>query len=168
LKKALVVLGVSALAVTVPVASAAKKPESPRAKTMKATLAPVGTAPDVQALKGKAQLVDGKRNDKVSIHVRGLAAGGSYAWHVHALETTDTSANPCAAGAPQGDIVTAFATYDNLVPDSDGNDSDTARSKAFKAAKTGVVYYVNVHAHTGTETPGAPIACGILKTKKKG
>ena len=165
MRKALLVLGVGALAATVPVASAAKKPDSPRAKVYRATLAPVGTAEELQGIRGKAQLVDGKKNDKVSVHVRGLEDRGRHAWHVHALRTSDPAADPCEAGAPQGGIVTDFKVYDPLVGGADGNDSDVARSKTFRAARTGVVYYVNVHASTGDETVGAPIACGILKRK---
>ena len=44
------------------------------AKTYKASLA---------AVTGTAQLVDGKKNNTVSLHMRNLAPGTAYLWHVH-------------------------------------------------------------------------------------
>src|SRR5262245_8272754 len=70
----------SALAVTAVADAHGKK------HTYRASLAPVNpaaTTAGVAAVRGKAQLVDGKRNNKVSLHVRGLAPGTTYIWHIH-------------------------------------------------------------------------------------
>src|SRR5829696_222768 len=104
---ALVIVGVLALA---GVAAANHK----GAKTYRAKLAPVGalTAPT-----GKSHLVDGKKNNFVTIHVKGLQAGTSYPWHVHKFAAGVT--DPCAA---QGPIDDRF-TYGTLTGNEDGNGS---------------------------------------------
>src|ERR687898_3141106 len=56
------------------------------AKTYRADLVPVNPAATTAGLPtvvGKSQLVDGKKNNKVSLHMRGLAADTTYLWHVH-------------------------------------------------------------------------------------
>jgi hypothetical protein len=163
MKRSLAALAVLALAVGAPAGVLAKngpkpKKPTPRAKVLKATIGPVGTDAGYAGIEGKAQLVDGKRNDKVSIHVRGLRPGTTYPWHVHAVAAD--APNPCAQGAPQGPIVTAF-TYRALTADASGNANSNARSRTFTVDST-KKYYVNVHSPTTFE----PIACGVLKGKK--
>src|SRR3954453_2166952 len=56
------------------------------AKAYKASLTavnPAATTAGLATVTGKAQLVDGKKNNKVSLHMRNLAAGTTYLWHVH-------------------------------------------------------------------------------------
>lgn len=166
MKRTLPLLLSSALVLAAPVGAVAHKggkghkhsKPSPRAKVLKATLGPVGTDALYAGIRGKAQLVDGKKNDKVSVHVRNLKPGTTYPWHVHVVDAD--APNPCVEGAPQGPIVTAF-TYKTLKANESGNASSKATSKTFTADKT-KKYYVNVH----DPNTLAPIACGVLKGKK--
>jgi Cu/Zn superoxide dismutase len=67
------------------VASVATADSGRSAKTYKASLAavnPAATTAGLATVVGKAQLVDGKKNNKVSLHVRNLAATTMYLWHV--------------------------------------------------------------------------------------
>lgn len=124
------------------------------AKTYKADLDPVvegTTAPT-----GKTKLVDGKKNNKVKVHVKGLTPGTSYPWHVHVLPAGVT--DPCAEGAPQGPIDTRF-TYGVLTGNEAGNARAKGKSTTFNWGED--EYYVNVH----DPTTGAPIACGVLERK---
>jgi hypothetical protein len=124
------------------------------AKTYKAPIAPVAAGATDPA--GKSKLVDGKKNNKVGIHVTGLTPGTTYPWHVHVLAAGVT--DPCAEGAVQGPIVTAF-TYGALTANEDGNASARGRSTTFDWGTAS--YYVNVH----DPVSGAPIACGVLSRK---
>lgn len=156
-------LAITALVLGAPMGAAAHKGKphhkhAKPAKTYKANLGPVGTDAEYAGIHGKAQLVDGKKKDKVSIHVRGLKAGTTYPWHIH--ETAAGVTNPCAAGAAQGPIVTAF-TYKTLKARKSGNANSSGRSKTFTADPT-KSYYVNVH----DPASGTPIACGVLKGKR--
>src|SRR3954451_18532373 len=57
-----------------------------RAHTYRASLTPVNpaaTTAGVANVRGKAQLVDGTRDNKLSLHLRGLAARTTYIWHIH-------------------------------------------------------------------------------------
>lgn len=128
---------------------------SSSAKTYKASLKP--TTAGATAPTGKAHLVDGKKNNPLSISVKGLTAGTVYPWHVHKF--ADGVTDPCAAGAAQGPIDTRF-TYSQLKANSDGNASAKGRSKTFQWGSD--KYYVNVH----DPVSGAPIACGVLKRQK--
>ena len=124
------------------------------AKTYRATIAPVPVGATVPT--GKAHLVDGKKNNFVTIHVKGLTAGTTYPWHVHPFAAGVL--NPCLPGAPQGPIDTRF-TYGPLTGNDSGNGSAKGKSTTFDwgTAK----YYVNVH----DPATGAPIACGVLTRK---
>lgn len=53
------------------------------AKVYRATLAPV--AVDATTPTGRAHLVDGKKNNIVTVHAKGLTTGTSYPWHIHAF-----------------------------------------------------------------------------------
>jgi hypothetical protein len=126
------------------------------AKVYRATLEPV--AEGATAPTGKAHLVDGKKNNFVTVHAKGLTSGTDYEWHIHEFATGVT--DPCAEGAAQGPIVTAF-TYGDLIGNEAGNGSAKGKSSTFNAdpAKR---YYVNIHAAPGI---GAPISCGVLTRK---
>ena len=65
------------------------------AKVYRATLQavdPAATTAGLATVTGRAQLVDGKRNNKVSLHMRNLAPGTTYLWHVHTGSCAATGA----------------------------------------------------------------------------
>lgn len=124
------------------------------AKSYRAKLAPVATG--ATAPTGKAHLVDGKKNNFVTVHAKGLAAGTTYPWHVHLLPAGVT--DPCVAGATQGPIDTRFV-YGALTANEDGNAHAKGKSTSFDWGTN--KYYVNIH----NPTTGAPIACGLLTRK---
>jgi hypothetical protein len=136
------------------------------AKPYKASLTavnPAATTAGLAGVVGKAQLVDGKKNNKVSLHMRNLAADTVYLWHVH--EGT------CAAtGAPVAGWTyrTQDAGNGTLTSNESGNGNTRGKSLTFNAdpAKS---YSVNVHVSTLTNglAPGTIIACGDLKASKK-
>jgi hypothetical protein len=119
------------------------------AKVYKGTFTLVGADGDyVTGSFGKAQLVDNRRNDKLSVHVRRLAPKTTYTYR---LQT-----GACKAGAPGGVDVAGF-TYKPLKTNRSGNGNSTARSKTF-AAQQGVKYKVVVYA-------GGEVAlCAQLRT----
>jgi hypothetical protein len=135
------------------------------AKPYKASLAPVNPAATTAGLatvSGKAQLVDGKKNNKVSLHMRHLAADTTYLWHVHE--------GSCAAtGAPVAGWTyrTQAGANGTLTSNDSGNANTGGRSATFNAdpAKS---YSVNVHVATPTNglAAGTIIACGDLTSTK--
>ena len=132
----------------------AKSAKVYRAKLVKTAAADTAALPDIT---GKAQLVDGKKNNKISIHVRGLKPGESYPWHIHKAKN-DTD-DPCAPGTPAADPTPYPGwTYGTLTANDAGNASAKGTSTTF--ADTGP-FYVNVHLADGTV-----IACGVLKPNK--
>jgi hypothetical protein len=135
------------------------------AKPYKASLAavnPAATTAGLATVVGKAQLVDGKKNNKVSLHVRNLAPGTVYLWHVHV--------GSCAAtGAPVAGWTyrTQVGANGTLTSDASGNANTKGKSATFNADPT-KSYSVNVHVSTPTNglAAGTIIACGDLKTSK--
>jgi hypothetical protein len=130
------------------------------ATTYKAKLAPVAAAPEATAaerdgdaaagVRGKAELVDGPRRDRVQPHVGGLTAGAGYSWSVRQ-----------AAGegdACTGEVVDAFS-YDALDARRRGHGRERARSRDF-AAEDGTSYAVVVTAADGTD-----VACGEFASR---
>jgi hypothetical protein len=137
------------------------------AKTYRASLAAVNPAASTAGLAtvvGKAQLVDGKKNNKVSLHMRNLAANTLYLWHVHE--------GSCAAtGAPVAGWT--YRTQDaggngTLTSNESGNGNTKGKSATFNADPT-KSYSVNVHVAAATNgvAIGTIIACGDLKATKK-
>lgn len=126
------------------------------AKVYRAKLAPV--AVDATAPTGRAHLVDGKKNNILTIHMKGLTPGTSYPWHLHAFALGVD--NPCVPGAPEGPIDMSFA-YRTLTGNPAGNGSAKAKSPAFNWGPATNQYYVDVH----DPVTGAPIACGVLARK---
>ena len=149
------------------VASVAVADSGHSAKTYKASLAavnPDATTAGLATVAGKAQLVDGKKKNKVSLHMRNLAAGTMYLWHVHE--------GSCAAtGAPVAGWTyrTQAGANGTLTSNESGNANTKGKSATFNAdpAKS---YSVNVHVATPTNglPAGSIIACGDLKTTKAG
>src|SRR4051794_21576484 len=136
-----------------------------RGHTYRASLAPVNpaaTTAGVAGVGGKAQLVDGKRNNKVSLHVRALAPRTTYIWHIHQ--------GSCAAtGAPLPGWL--YRTQDGagngpLTTNGAGNAPTKARSATFNVDPA-QAYSVNVHvaAPTNGLPAGTIVACGDLKGK---
>ena len=136
------------------------------AKTYKASLAavnPDATTAGLATVAGKAQLVDGKKKNKVSLHMRNLAPSTTYLWHVHD--------GTCAAtGAPVAGWT--YRTQDpagngTLTSNASGNANTKGRSATFNADPT-KSYSVNVHVSTLTNgvAAGTIIACGDLKASK--
>jgi hypothetical protein len=121
------------------------------------------TAAGIPDARGHAQLVDGRKNNKVSLHMKGLAAGETYLWHVH---QATGEGDPCAAGSTVGNPTPYPGwTYRALTADESGNANSKGRSTAFPAADEDSEgdYYVNVHLQDGTV-----VACGVLEPKRHG
>lgn len=126
------------------------------AKVYRTKLAPV--APNT-TVTGKSHLVDGKKkNNIVTVHAKGLTAGTTYPWHIHAFTAAVT--DPCAQGATQGPIVTSF-NYGELTGNEDGNGSAKGKSSSFDWGAATNRYYVNIH----DPATGTPISCGVLTRK---
>jgi hypothetical protein len=134
------------------------------AKTYKASLTavnPAATTAGLANVTGKAQLVDGK-NNKASLHMRNLAPGTVYFWHVHV--------GSCAAtGAPVAGWTyrTQAGANGTLTSNASGNGNTKGTSPTFNADPT-KSYSVNVHVSTATNglAAGTIIACGDLTTTK--
>ena len=94
---------------------------------------------------GKAHLVDGKRNDKLSVHVRRLAKRTTYTFK---LQT----------GSCGGAEVTGWR-YRALKTSRKGVGNSWARSRTFKAAK-GTKYFVAVYG-----PDGQMVVCARLSSK---
>jgi hypothetical protein len=126
------------------------------AKVYRATLAPVAVG--AASPTGKAHLVDGKKNNILTIRLKGLTPGTSYPWHLHAAAPGVD--NPCLA--PDGVIDTSFA-YGTLTGNPAGNGSSKAKSPTFNWGDPTNQYYVDAH----DPVTGEPIACGVLAQKAK-
>jgi hypothetical protein len=158
-------VGVAAIAAA-GLAGVASAASGHAAKVFKASLGPVNPAATTAGLtdvRGRAQLVDGKKNNKVSLHMRGLAATTMYLWHVHE--------GSCAAtGSPIPGFV--YRTHDamgngTLTTNAAGNANTKGKSATFNADPS-KSYSVNVHvaAPTNGLAAGTIIACGDLKASK--
>ena len=136
------------------------------AKPHKASLAPVNPAATTAGLAtvaGKAQLVDGKKNNKVSLHLSGLAPSTEYMWHVH-------SGDCAATGAPVAGWTyrTQDAAGNGLLTSDEAGIANTKGKSATFDAAAGAKYSVNVHVMAATNglPAGTIIACGDLKPLK--
>src|SRR3954469_11726359 len=145
------------------VAAVALTPGAAHAKTTvyKGTFQLVGPEADYTSGNfGKVQLVDGRRNDKLSVHVRRLARNATYVYRLQ------SAVKSCEASAPAGTPVPGW-TYRRggvLRTNRAGVANSTARSRTFKAA-TGVEYFVGVYATTPTGAQGRLMLCAELRTK---
>ena len=138
------------------------------AKTHKAALAavnPAATTAGLATVVGEAQLVDGKKRNKVSLHMRNLAAGTTYLWHVH-VGTCAATGLPVAGWTYRTQDLAGNGT---LTSNASGNANTKGRSATFNADPT-KSYSVNVHVATLTNgvAAGTIIACGDLKASKAG
>ena len=156
-----IVLLVAALLLLAAPASAHKK----HAKVSKAHLeaTEAATAAGIPDARGRAQLVDGRRRDKVSLHMKGLEPGETYLWHVH---QATAEGDPCEAGSTVGNPAPYPGwTYRELTANESGNASSKGRSTTFPVEEEDSEgdYYVNVHLEDGTV-----VACGVLERKRRG
>ena len=141
------------------IASVATAESGHSAKPYKASLAavnPAATTANLATVVGKAQLVDGKKNNKASLHMRNLAPDTLYLWHVHEGTCAAT-----LAPVPGWTYRTQVGPNGTLTSDASGNANTKGKSTTFNAdpAKS---YSVNVHLADGTI-----IACGDLQATKK-
>jgi hypothetical protein len=156
MRKAIAVAACAVLAI-LPGSALAK----PRAKVYRGTFQAVGADGAYTSGKfGKAQLVDGKRNDKLSVHVRHL---GGHARYVFRLLQAPTA---CDESAPGGTEVAGWRYRRNgvLRTSRKGNANSWARSRSF-AAQSGLEYFVGVYTATAAGGPGELVLCSELRSK---
>jgi hypothetical protein len=106
---------------------------------------------------GKAQLVDGKRNDKLSVHVRKLGSRATYTFRLQSAATA------CEQGAAGGTDVPGW-TYRRggvLVTNRHGVANGSARARGFRVDRS-VEYFVGVF-----DSSKRLVACAQLTKKKK-
>jgi hypothetical protein len=157
------ILCAGALLIAAP-ASAHEK-HGKRAKVSKAHLevTEAATAAGIPDARGRAHLVDGRRHDHVTLHMKGLEAGETYLWHVH---QATAEGDPCAADSTVGNPTPYPGwTYRTLTARDSGNANSKGRSSTFPVAEEESEgdFYVNVHLQDGTV-----IACGVLERKRRG
>jgi hypothetical protein len=155
--KKLIAAAACAALVALPATAVAK----PRAKVYRGTFQAVGSDGAYTDGKfGKAQLVDGKRNDKLSVHVRHLGARTRY---VFRLQQADTA---CEEDAPGGTDVLGWRYRRGgvLRTSRRGNANSWARSHTFKADPD-TEYFVGVYTATPTGDAGEIVLCAKLTTK---
>jgi hypothetical protein len=111
--------------------------------------AKVASATD-SSVRGKASLVDGKRRDKVQLHIKGLAAGATYTW---AVREAAGAGDACAGAA-----VAALGSAE-LRARRKGAAKARLRARGFAAAD-GASYAVVI-----TDAAGRDVACGELLRK---
>ena len=127
---------------------------------LKATEA--ATAAGIPDARGRAHLVDGRKHDHVSLHMKGLKPGETYLWHVH---QATGEGDPCKAGSTVANPAPYPGfTYRELTARASGNANSKGRSTTFPVAaeESEGDYYVNVHLENGTV-----ISCGVLERKRR-
>jgi hypothetical protein len=141
-------IALAALAAVALVPATADAKSKGKGKVLRGEFTLVGSDGDyVTGNFGKAHLVDGKRNDKLSVHVRRLAKRTTYTFK---LQT----------GSCGGAEVTGW-TYKPLKTSRSRVGNSTARSKTFKVVK-GTKYFVSVYA-----PDGQLVVCARLSSKGK-
>ena len=135
-----------------------------RSKVLRGEFTFIGADGDYVSGKfGKAQLVDGPKNDKLSVHVRRLASRTRYAFRL------EQSARACEADAPAGTPVPGW-TYRRggiMKTSRKGVANSWARSTTF-SAQPGVAYFVGVYSLTPAGTPDQLVLCAELRGKRHG
>jgi hypothetical protein len=160
MKRILALFALLSLALALPAAAPAKKKQKHshhRAKVLKGSFRAVGADGAYTDKKfGRAQLVDNRKRDKLSVHLRGLAPRATYTF---ALYSVAKGQPRCEEGASGGTQESAFAPKSKRT-NKRGNLNAKQRSKTFKA-RAARRYFVLV-------SEGAqPIACAKLKGKRK-
>jgi hypothetical protein len=159
-----IALGAAVVAALALPATAGADHNAKRAKVYRAHLeaTAAATTAGIPDVRGRAQLVDGRKKNKVSIHVRGLTAGQTYLWHVHQAKT---AGDPCTDSAVGNPTPYPGWEYRALTAGPAGNANSKGKSSTFPLAApqdTGQAYYVNVHLLDGTV-----VACGVLERKAR-
>jgi hypothetical protein len=160
MKRLLALVALVSLALALPAVAPAKKRHKHashhRTTVLKGSFRAVGADGAYTDRKfGKAQLVDNRRRDKLSVHLRRLAPRTSYTF---ALYSVAKGQPRCEDGASGGTQETAFAPKVKTT-NQRGNLNATQRSKTFKADRA-KRYFVLVS--DGAE----PVACAKLNGKK--
>jgi hypothetical protein len=121
------------------------------------------SSPGIRYSNGLRSFVDGKKNNKVSLHMRNLAADTVYLWHVHE-GTCDATGAPAAGWTYRMQDLAGNGT---LTSDASGNANTKGKSGTFNADPS-KSYSVNVHVSTLTNglATGTVIACGDLNASK--
>ena len=150
---------VATVAVTAVALSPATAGAHSRAKTYRGTFQLVGADGSYTSDSfGKAQLVDGPRNDQLSVHVRHLGKRATYTFRLLSAPTA------CEAGAPAGTEVPGWSYRRGglLVTNRKGSANSFARARGFKVSRD-VEYYVGVF----NKDDGQIVACAQLTKKRK-
>jgi hypothetical protein len=160
MKRFLALLALLSLALAVPATSPAKKRHKHskhRTTVLKGSFEAVGADGAYTDKKfGKAHLVDNRKRDKLSVHVRRLAPRTTYTF---ALYSVPKGQPRCEQGASGGTQETAFPPKSKRT-NARGHLNAKQRSKTFKVDRA-KRYFVLV-------SEGAqPVACAKLKAKKK-
>jgi hypothetical protein len=159
MKRFLALLALLSLALALPALAPAKhkkKHSHHGAEVLKGSFRAVGADGAYTDKKfGKAQLVDNRKRDKLSVHLRRLAPRTTYTF---ALYSVAKGQPRCEEGASGGTQETAFPPKSKRT-NRRGNLNATQRSKTFKA-KAARRYFVLVS--DGTQA----VACAKLKGKR--
>jgi hypothetical protein len=160
MKRFLALLALLSLALALPAVAPAKKKHKHashhRTTVLKGSFRAVGADGAYTDKKfGKAQLVDNRKRDKLSVHLRRLAPRTTYTF---ALSSVEKGRPRCEEGASGGTQETAFPPKSKQT-NKRGNLNGTQRSKTFKA-DAARRYFVLVS--DGTQ----PVACAKLNGKK--
>src|SRR4051812_36178491 len=155
--KKLIAAATCAALAAVPAAAIAK----PQAKVYRGSFEAVGSdGADAAGKFGKAQLVDGKRNDKLSVHVRHAGGKSTYVFRLQQAATACADGAPGAIGVPNW----RYRRSGVLHTSHKGSANSWARSHTF-TADPGTQYFVGVYTATPTGTPGELVLCAKLTTK---
>ncbi len=160
MKRFLALLALLCLALALPAAAPAKKKHKHsshhRTAVLKGSFRAVGADGAYTDRKfGKAQLVDNRKHDKLSVHLRHLAPRTTYTF---ALFSVAKGQPRCEEGASGGTQETAFPPKAKTT-NRHGNLNGTQRSRTFRADRARR-YFVLVS--DGTQ----PVACAKLHGKK--
>lgn len=158
MKRLLALVALLTLALALPAAAPAKKAKKPHHRTtvLKGSFRAIGADGAYTDKKfGKAHLVDNRKRDKLSVHLRRLAPRTTYTF---ALYSVAKGQPRCDDGASGGTQETAFAPKSKRT-NKRGNLNAKQRSKTFKA-DSARRYFVLVF--DGAQ----PVACAKLKGKK--
>jgi hypothetical protein len=169
MKRVLALFALLALALAAPAGALAKKPDHKKghkgspAKVYKGSFRAVGADGAYSDRKfGKAQLVDGKKNDKLSVHVRKLAPKTTYAYGLYRTAKGDAV---CNEDANTGELVTDF-TYKPTRTNRAGNFNANTRSKTFRSDPSAFSYFVLVSTTKPDGSADQAIACAALRGKR--
>jgi hypothetical protein len=169
MKRVMALFALLALALAAPAGALAKKPDhksghkgSP-AKVYKGSFRAVGADGVYSDRKfGKAQLVDGKKKDKLSVHARKLAPKTTYAYGLYRTAKGDPV---CEPDADSGELVSDFV-YKPKTTNSAGNFNTKTRAKMFKSDRSVFSYFVLISTTKPDGSADQAVACAALRGKR--